>query len=81
MAWGMEDKSISERIAAAINGGTDTLSGFAENAPIKALVDQGLITKERLNQAAKSLLKNSSSSACSRTPTSPSQQGQQRDWH
>ena len=57
MAWGMEDKSISERIAAAINGGTDTLSGFAENAPIKALVDQGLITKERLNQAAKSLLK------------------------
>ena len=57
MAWGMEDKSISERIAAAINGGTDTLSGFAENAPIKALVDQGLISKARLDQAAKSLLK------------------------
>ncbi len=57
MAWGMEDKAINERIAAAINGGTDTLSGFAENAPIKALVDQGLITKERVNQAVKSLLK------------------------
>ncbi len=57
MAWGLEDKSINERIAAAINGGTDTLSGFAENAPIKALVDQGLISKERVNQAVKSLLK------------------------
>ena len=57
MAWGFEDKTVPERVAAAINGGTDTLSGFATNKTIKDLLDQGLITKERVNQAAKSLLK------------------------
>ena len=57
MAWGFEDKTVPERVAAAINGGTDTLSGFATNKTIKDLLDQGLITKERVNQAAKRLLK------------------------
>ena len=28
-AWGLEDKTVPERVAAAINGGTDTLSGFS----------------------------------------------------
>ena len=56
-AWGMEDKSVPERVAAAINGGTDTLSGFATNKTIKDLLDQGLITKDRVNEAAKRLLK------------------------
>ena len=57
MAWGLEDKTIPERVAAAINGGTDTLSGFATNKTVKDLLDQGLISKERVNEAAKRLLK------------------------
>jgi beta-glucosidase len=57
MAWGLEDKTVPERVAAAINGGTDTLSGFATNKTVKDLLDQGLISKERVNQAVKSLLK------------------------
>lgn len=56
-AWGLEDKTVPERVAAAINGGTDTLSGFFTNKTIKDLLDQGLITKERVNEAAKRLLK------------------------
>ena len=28
MAWGLEDKTVHERVAAAINGGTDTLVGL-----------------------------------------------------
>lgn len=57
MAWGLEDKTVPQRVAAAINGGTDTLSGFATNKTVKDLLDQGLITKERVNEAAKRLLK------------------------
>jgi len=57
MAWGLEDKTIPERVAAAINGGTDTLSGFATNKTVKDLLDQGLISKERVNEAARRLLK------------------------
>lgn len=56
-AWGLEDKTVPERVAAAINGGTDTLSGFDVNKTIKDLVDQGLISKDRVNEAAKRLLK------------------------
>ena len=56
-AWGLEDKTIPERVAAAINGGTDTLSGFFTNSTIKDLLDKGLISKERVNEAAKRLLK------------------------
>jgi beta-glucosidase len=57
MAWGLEDKTVSERVAAAINGGTDTLSGFATNTTIKKLLDDKLISKDRVNEAAKRLLK------------------------
>jgi len=56
-AWGLEDKTVSERVAAAINGGTETLSGFATNKTIKDLLDAGLITSDRVNEAAKRLLK------------------------
>ena len=57
MAWGLEDKTVPERVAAAINGGTDTLSGFATNKTVKDLLDQKLISAERVNEAAKRLLK------------------------
>ena len=51
-AWGLEDKSVPERVAAAINGGTDTLSGFHDVKTITDLVDSGLLTEERIDLAA-----------------------------
>lgn len=55
-AWGLEEKSIPERVATAINGGTDTLSGFNDVQTIVDLVDQGLVTEERVTTAAERLL-------------------------
>ena len=51
-AWGLEDKTVPERVAAAINGGTDTLSGFHDVKTITELVDAGLVTEERVTLAA-----------------------------
>ncbi|RJF96323.1 glycoside hydrolase family 3 protein [Noviherbaspirillum saxi] len=56
-AWGLESKTVPERVAAAINGGTDTLSGFNVNKTITDLVQAKLVTEERVNEAAKRLLK------------------------
>ena len=39
-AWGLEGKTVPERIAMAINGGTETLSGFHTNATILDLVNE-----------------------------------------
>ena len=55
-AWGLEDATVPERVAAAINGGTDTLSGFHEVQTIIDLVDTGLVTEERVDLAAERLL-------------------------
>lgn len=55
-AWGLEDHSVQERVAAAINGGTDTLSGFSENRTITELVAAGLVSEARVTQAAERLL-------------------------
>lgn len=56
-AWGLEKKSVAERVAAAINGGTETLSGFNVNKTITDLVAAGLVSETRVNEAAKRLLK------------------------
>jgi len=55
-AWGLEDKTVPERVALAINGGTDTLSGFSTNKTITDLVKAGLVTEARVNEAVKRLL-------------------------
>lgn len=55
-AWGLEDKTVPERVAAAINGGTDTLSGFHDVQTIVDLVSDGLVSKERVALAATRLL-------------------------
>lgn len=55
-AWGLEGKTVPERVAAAINGGTDTLSGFNDVKTITQLVKQGLVTEARVTEAAKRLL-------------------------
>lgn len=56
-AWGLEGKTVPERVAAAINGGTDTLSGFNDVKTITDLVAAGLVTEQRVNEAARRLLK------------------------
>lgn len=56
-AWGLEKKSVPERVAAALNGGTETLSGFSTNKTIMDLVTAGLVTEARVTEAAKRLLK------------------------
>lgn len=56
-AWGLENKTVPERVAAAINGGTEVLSGFNTNQTIVDLVNAGLVTVQRINEAAGRLLK------------------------
>jgi beta-glucosidase len=55
-AWGLEDRSVPERAAAAINGGTDVLSGFNSNETITELVRKNLVSMARLDEAARRLL-------------------------
>ena len=47
---------MPERAAAAINGGTDVLSGFSTNATIIDLVKTGLVSIGRVDEAAARLL-------------------------
>ncbi|HSD39533.1 MAG TPA: glycoside hydrolase family 3 N-terminal domain-containing protein [Rhodocyclaceae bacterium] len=55
-AWGLEDKTVPERVATAINGGTETLSGFHVNKTITDLVTAGKVTTARVDEAVKRLL-------------------------
>jgi beta-glucosidase len=56
-AWGLEGKTVPERVAAAINGGTDILSGFSSNKTITDLVAAGLVSEARIDEAARRLLR------------------------
>ncbi|WP_293999917.1 glycoside hydrolase family 3 protein, partial [Sphaerotilus sp.] len=55
-AWGLEGKTVPERVAAAINGGTETLSGFHDVKTITDLVKAGLVSEARVTEAAKRLV-------------------------
>jgi beta-glucosidase len=55
-AWGLEQRTVPERVAAAVNGGTDVLSGFSTNATITDLVTAGLVSPARVDEAATRLL-------------------------
>jgi beta-glucosidase len=55
-AWGLEARSVAERAAAAINGGTDILSGFNSNKTITDLVHGKLVSTARIDEAARRLL-------------------------
>ena len=56
-AWGLESKTVPERVAAAVNSGTDVLSGFHEKKTIIELVQQGLLSEARVNEAVTRLLR------------------------
>ena len=56
-AWGLESKSVPERVAFAINGGTDMLSGFSANETITDLVAARLLSEARVDEAARRILK------------------------
>jgi beta-glucosidase len=56
-AWGLENKTVPERVAAAVNSGTDVLSGFHEKRTIVELVERGLLTEARVDEAVARLLK------------------------
>ncbi|MPV49793.1 LPXTG cell wall anchor domain-containing protein [Pseudactinotalea sp. HY160] len=55
-AWGLEDATVPERVAAAINSGTDTLSGFHDVQVILDLVADGLVDEARVDLAAERIL-------------------------
>jgi beta-glucosidase len=55
-AWGFENKSESERVAAAINAGTDVLSGFRTKDTIVELLQKGLVSLKRVDDAVGRLL-------------------------
>jgi beta-glucosidase len=56
-AWGLEGKTVSQRVATAINGGTDVLSGFHDKQTLIDLVNAGLVPAARLDEASRRLLK------------------------
>jgi beta-glucosidase len=56
-AWGLEDKTTAQQIAAAINAGTDVLSGFNSKQAIVDVVNSGLVSQARVDAAVTSLLK------------------------
>ena len=56
MPWGVEDKSVGERVAMAINAGVDVLSGFSDHAQMMQLLDKGLISETRADEAVTRLL-------------------------
>lgn len=55
-AWGLEQKTVPERVAAAINGGTDVLSGFSTHRTITDLVASGLVSQSRVDEAVTRLV-------------------------
>ena len=55
-AWGLEQRTVAERAAAAINGGTDILSGFNSNKTITDLVRTNLVSTARIDEASRRLL-------------------------
>jgi beta-glucosidase len=56
-AWGLEQKTVAERIAAAVNGGTDVLSGFHDKQAVLDILKSGLLSESRADEAARRLLK------------------------
>lgn len=55
MAWGVEELSVPERVGKAVMAGTDLIADTNDVGSIRAAYLQGLITTERLDDAARRL--------------------------
>ncbi|MCQ1059702.1 glycoside hydrolase family 3 C-terminal domain-containing protein [Photobacterium sp. ZSDE20] len=55
-AWGLQDKDKTEQFVIAIEAGTDVFSGFNRNDEIRSVVEQGLVSEERIDESVKRLL-------------------------
>jgi beta-glucosidase len=56
-AWGLESKTVPERVAAAVNAGVDVLSGFHDTQTGTGVVKSGLVSEARVTEAVVRLLK------------------------
>ena len=56
MPWGVEDKSVGERVAMAINAGVDVLSGFSDSQVMLENIHEGMISEDRVDEAVTRLL-------------------------
>ncbi|SIQ68274.1 Carboxylesterase type B [Halanaerobium kushneri] len=54
--WGVENKTIPERMEMSVKAGVDVLSGFNDNSVIIDLVENGKLSEERVNTSVKRLL-------------------------
>ncbi|MBQ3695026.1 MAG: glycoside hydrolase family 3 C-terminal domain-containing protein [Synergistaceae bacterium] len=57
MAWGVEDLDRATQAAYAINAGTDAISGLTDVTVLLEMYEKGLLSDERLDEAAGRLLK------------------------
>lgn len=55
-SWGVEDLSIPERFALAMNAGVDQFGGVNDVSPILEAVEQGLIAQDRIDRSVKRIL-------------------------
>lgn len=56
MPWGVEDLTVVERFALAINAGVDQIGGSDEPANVLAASDAGLLTQDRIDDSAQRVL-------------------------
>jgi beta-glucosidase len=55
-AWGLESKTVPERVATAVNAGVDVLSGFHDKQTVIDVVKSGLVSEARVDEAVTRLL-------------------------
>lgn len=55
-AWGLESRTVPQRVAAAINAGVDVLSGFHDKQTVIQVVKDGLVPESRVTEAVARLL-------------------------
>jgi beta-glucosidase len=56
MPWGVEDLTVVERFALAINAGVDQIGGSDEPANVLAAVEQNLLSESRIDESAHRVL-------------------------
>ncbi|WP_432541322.1 glycoside hydrolase family 3 protein [Kineococcus sp. SYSU DK002] len=56
MPWGLEGATRTERFAKALNAGVDQIGGDSDSTQVVAAVEQGLLSPERVAQAAHRVL-------------------------